>query len=105
MEKRLPLNDKDKYEEAVEGIVNLNFKDRTERNGGNKLGRKIRKSALEPFRFLREIPREYSTKRPSIVLTQECGQIGAGSFNHESQQRQELRDIRGINNCNFCLVG
>lgn len=87
LEKRLPLNDKIKYEKTVKGIISLKLKDRAEENGRNKLARKICNPSLQPFHFLRENPTEYTAKRFSMVIMQERDQTEAGFLNRRSQRR------------------
>ena len=79
MEKRLPL-DEANYKQAIKGLIKLKLKERAEENGSNELGKKIRESALESFRYLREDPRAYNTKQLATRL--------AASSNHVSQARE-----------------
>lgn len=76
METRLPLEDEGIYNKVVKGIADLNLNKKAEENGSNELAKKIRKSVLIPFHFLRESPITYTHRRPETKTV---------SSNHKAQ--------------------
>lgn len=100
MEKRLPLENVAAYNEAVSGIAHSKLEERAETNGSNTLGKRIRQSALEPFHFLQEDPKIYTTRRPSINLAQGNRYQKFGS-RHNGQQSSAAV---GMNSENVALL-
>jgi len=82
VETRLPLEDEGIYNKVVKGIVDLNLNKKAEENGSNELAKKIRKSVLIPFHFLRESPITYTHRRTETKTV---------SSNHKAQS-QETKD-------------
>jgi len=82
VETRLPLEDEGIYNKVVKGIADLNLNKKAEENGSNELAKKIRKSVLIPFHFLRESPITYTHRRTETKTV---------SSNHKAQS-QETKD-------------
>ena len=66
----MPLKDDAAFQKAVNGIIESKLEERAKERGTDTLGRKIRRSALQPYLYLQENPNVYSTQGPQPRLTE-----------------------------------
>jgi len=94
VEKRLSLEDRNAFKEAISGIANLRLGERAKRNGSNTLRKRIRQLALQLFYFLQEDPETYTTRQPSINLA-----MGNRHTKIElSHDKRQFSVVAGMNN-------